>query len=53
MALRISLSRVLLRLGFQWHSRQLGLQRHGLLLLSNLAGPIQHFRAVGSGGLEE
>ena len=29
---------------FQWNSHQLGWKRPGLLVLSNLAGPIQHFR---------
>ena len=31
---------------FQWVSRQLGWELPGLPLLSNLAGPIQHFRAA-------
>ena len=29
--------------GFQWNSRQLGWERPGLPVLSNLAGLIQHF----------
>ena len=32
--------------GFQWDSRQLGWERPGLPVLSNLAGPIEHFRAA-------
>ena len=33
-------------IGFQWDSRQLGWEPLGLPVLSNLAGPIQHFRAA-------
>ena len=33
-------------IGFQWDSRQLGWERLGLPVLSNLAGPIQHLRAA-------
>ena len=33
-------------IGFQWDSRQLGWERIGLLVLSNLTGPVQHFRAA-------
>ena len=33
-------------IGFQWDSLQLGWERLGLPVLSNLAGPIQHFRAA-------
>ena len=33
-------------IGFQWDSRQLCWERLGLLVLSNLAGSIQHFRAA-------
>ena len=33
-------------IGFQWDSRQLGWERLGLPVLSNLAGPIQHFWAA-------
>ena len=33
-------------IGFQWVSRQLGWERLGLPVLSNLADPIQHFRAA-------
>ena len=33
-------------IGFQWDSRVLGWERPGLPILSNLAGPIQHARAV-------
>ena len=44
--LRISLLRVLQRLGFQWDPGVLGWERPGLPALSNLAGLIQHFRAA-------
>ena len=33
-------------IGFQWDPHALAWIRHGLPLLSNLAGPIQHFRAA-------
>ena len=33
-------------MGFHWDSRQLGWERLGLPLLSNLAGPIQHIWAA-------
>ena len=33
-------------IGFQWDSRQLGWERLGLPVLSNMAGPVQHFRAA-------
>ena len=33
-------------IGFQWDPRALGWVRPGLPLLSNLAGPIQHFKAA-------
>ena len=33
-------------IGFQWDSRLLGWERLGLPVLSNLAGPVQHFRAA-------
>ena len=33
-------------IGFQWDSHALAWTRPGLLLLSNLAGPLQHFRAA-------
>ena len=33
-------------MGFQWNSHQLGWDRRGLPVSSNLAGPIQHFRAA-------
>ena len=33
-------------IGFQWDSRQLGWERLGLPVLSNVAGPVQHFRAA-------
>ena len=32
--------------GFRWDSRQLGWERLGLHVLSNSAGPVQHFRAA-------
>ena len=32
--------------GFRWDSCMLGWQRPGLPVLSNLAGPVQHFRAA-------
>ena len=34
------------KIGFQWDPRQLGWERLGLPVLSNLAGPIQLFRAA-------
>ena len=40
-------------IGFQWDSGQLWWERLGLPMLSNLAGPIQHFRAARHGGMEE
>ena len=46
MALRICLLRVPLRLGFSWDFWQLGWERLGLPVLSNLAGRIQHFLAA-------
>ena len=33
-------------IGFQWDPLALGWSRPGLPLLSNLAGPVQHFRAA-------
>ena len=33
-------------IGFQWDSRQLGWERLGLPVLSNLAGPFQHYRTA-------
>ena len=33
-------------IGFQWDSRLLGWERPGLPVLSNLAGPFQHFKAA-------
>ena len=33
-------------IGFQWDSHALAWIRHGLPLLSNLAGPLQHFKAA-------
>ena len=33
-------------IGFRWDSRQLEWERLGLPMLSDLAGPIQHFRAA-------
>ena len=33
-------------IGFQWDPRTLGSVRSGLLVLSNLAGPIQHFKSA-------
>ena len=37
---------VLLRFGFRWDHLALAWSRLGLPMLSNLAGPIQHFRAA-------
>ena len=33
-------------MGFHWDSRQLGWERLGLPVLSNVVGPVQHFRAA-------
>ena len=33
-------------IGFRWHPLALAWSRPGLLLLSNLAGPVQHFKAA-------
>ena len=37
---------MLLRLGSRWDPHSLAWHRPGLPLLSNLAGPVQHFRAA-------
>ena len=46
MVLSIFFLLVLLRLAFLWDPHALAWVRPGLPLLSNLAGPIQHFRAA-------